>query len=296
MPRRLTTEEFISRAREKHGDKYSYDKAKYYNNITKVIITCPVHGGFEQIPHDHTNGAGCPHCSGNARLTTEQFVEKARKTHGDRFNYDKAKYKNNCTKVIITCPKHGDFEQEPANHYKGQGCPRCSPFARSTTEEFIEKARAAHGDKYNYDKVKYENNTTKVTITCPFHGDFEQEPRLHSRGHGCAECHSWTEKTRLYLVELESYGERFLKLGVTNYTVQKRYNNTYHANQTVIREIAYKDFEHSQEARVIEKRLLDKYKDNKYIPKISFSGHTECLGLGILEEIKKTWKHLLEEE
>ena len=287
MSRRLTTEQFIEKARKVHGDKYSYDKAEYKNTITKVIITCPEHGDFEQKPHDHyINRNGCPHCAGNARLTTEQFVEKARKIHGDKYSYDKAKYKSNFTKVIITCPEHGDFEQEPTNHYKGKGCPRCSPFARCTTEEFIEKARAAHGGKYNYDKVEYKNNSTKVTITCPFHGDFEQEPRIHSAGHGCPGCHSWTGKTRLYLVELESHGERFLKLGVTNYTVQKRYSNTYHRNQTVIREVAHRDFEHSQEARVVEEHLLGLYKDSKYTPKTPFSGHTECLNLDILEDLE----------
>ena len=51
-----------------------------------------------------------------------------------------------------------------------------------TTEQFIEKARSIHGDKYNYSKVNYINNKTKVTITCSEHGDFEQIPYNHLQG------------------------------------------------------------------------------------------------------------------
>ena len=57
-----------------------------------------------------------------------------------------------------------------------------------TTEEFIQKAKAVHGDKYNYSKVEYVNNRTKVVIICPEHGEFLQAPYRHLRGYGCHNC------------------------------------------------------------------------------------------------------------
>ena len=50
---------------------------------------------------------------------------------------------------------------------------------RITTNDFIKKAIEVHGDKYDYSKVEYINNSTKVCIICPIHGDFWQRPRNH---------------------------------------------------------------------------------------------------------------------
>ena len=58
-----------------------------------------------------------------------------------------------------------------------------------TRELFIEKARAVHGDKFDYAKTVYTFSKLKVTITCPEHGDFEQLPSNHtSRENGCPAC------------------------------------------------------------------------------------------------------------
>ncbi|OFX38698.1 MAG: hypothetical protein A2X08_13065, partial [Bacteroidetes bacterium GWA2_32_17] len=124
--KKSTTEEFIKRAREIHGNRYNYDKVKYINNITKVIISCPVHGDFEQVPKSHLKKKGCDSCGGSAKLSTEEFIKRARKIHGDNYNYDKVEYISTKEKVIITCPYHGDFEQCPENHIGlAQKCPRC---------------------------------------------------------------------------------------------------------------------------------------------------------------------------
>ncbi len=57
-----------------------------------------------------------------------------------------------------------------------------------TTEEFIQKAKAIHGDKYDYSKVEYVNASTNVRIICPIHGEFLQRPSHHLGGHGCSKC------------------------------------------------------------------------------------------------------------
>ena len=63
MPKKLTQEEFINRAKEKHGDKYDYSKVNYINSSTKICIICPIHGEFWQAPLDHLKYKGCKLCS-----------------------------------------------------------------------------------------------------------------------------------------------------------------------------------------------------------------------------------------
>lgn len=62
--RKLTTDEFIKKAREVHCDKYDYSKVEYINKRTKVCIICPIHGKFWQLPNNHIrHKQGCPKCS-----------------------------------------------------------------------------------------------------------------------------------------------------------------------------------------------------------------------------------------
>lgn len=126
MGKRLDTDGFISKARLKHGDRYDYSKTIYTNQTTPVIIICREHGEFQQRPNNHYMGAGCPVCSGNKKHTVESFIVKAREIHGDKYDYSKVEYEGNKSKVIIMCPEHGEFEQTPDKHMRGEGCPDCS--------------------------------------------------------------------------------------------------------------------------------------------------------------------------
>lgn len=192
MSKRLTTEEFVKKARETHGDRYDYSKVEYVNSVTKVCIICPKHGEFWQVPSSHLSGCGCPKCSG-CFMNLEYFIEKARKVHGDKYDYSKVNYVNTDTKVCIICPEHGEFWQTPDNHLQGRNCPKCGQARRnilktSNTIAFTTKAREIHGDRYDYSKVEYINNRTKVCIICPEHGEFWQAPSDHLQGHGCPKC------------------------------------------------------------------------------------------------------------
>ncbi len=60
-----------------------------------------------------------------AKLTTEEFIKKAREVHGDRYDYSKVEYVNNHTKVCIICKEHGEFWQSPSHHLEGSGCSKC---------------------------------------------------------------------------------------------------------------------------------------------------------------------------
>lgn len=59
------------------------------------------------------------------KLTNEAFINKALKVHGNKYDYSKSEYKGSGINVCISCKKHGGFWQTPANHNRGQGCPKC---------------------------------------------------------------------------------------------------------------------------------------------------------------------------
>ena len=123
--KRTSLETFLERAKQVHGDKYDYSRVKYKNNKTPVEIICPEHGSFMQSPEKHTaRGQGCPKCKPNYKMTRDDFIEKARKVHGDLYDYSKVDYKGNKEKVCITCPEHGDFWMSPNNHLRGHQCPK----------------------------------------------------------------------------------------------------------------------------------------------------------------------------
>lgn len=189
MSRRLTKDEFITRARAVHGTKYDYSKTEYTKNRAKVIITCPVHGDFEQSAANHLNGVGCARCSGKAKKTTEEFIAEARSIHGDRYDYSLVEYNNNSTKVQIICPEHGPFWQQPNNHVLLKaGCPACKKCRPTTMADFLTRSREHHGDRYDYSLAKYQGVDKKVEIICPEHGPFWQLADSHMRGRGCAKC------------------------------------------------------------------------------------------------------------
>ena len=190
---KLTTEEFIKKAREVHGDKYDYSKVEYVGSESKVCIVCPEHGEFWQAPHTHLRGGGCPICVGRAKMRTSDFIKRAKSIHGNKYDYSKAEYKGVFDKVCIICPDHGDFWQSAHSHLNGNGCPQCSKIRaaslrRKTNQDFIEQARKVHGDKYDYSKVVYKSAKDKIVINCPIHGDFMQVPYNHLNGAGCPVC------------------------------------------------------------------------------------------------------------
>ena len=126
MVKKLTISDFVKRARDIHGNKYDYSKVEYINSKTKVCIICPEHGEFWQAPYSHLNGQGCPKCAGNIKLNTNEFINKAREVHGDKYDYSKVNYVDTHTKICIICPEHGEFWQTPADHLRGIGCPNCN--------------------------------------------------------------------------------------------------------------------------------------------------------------------------
>lgn len=185
---------FITRSSKIHFGKYDYSKVNYVKNSIKVIIICPVHGEFLQIPNNHLMGIGCRICGINSTTSSpSDFINKSIKIHNGRYDYSLVNYINNHTKVIIICPVHGEFQQIPSAHLSGQGCKKCASlnnkklFARSVSD-FINESNKIHNGKYDYSKVNYINNKTKVIISCQIHGEFSQKPNAHLQGQGCHKC------------------------------------------------------------------------------------------------------------
>ena len=221
------TKLFIENARVKHGDCYDYSLVEYVRSSVKVKIVCPTHGQFEQSPNKHANqGQGCPVCGDAAKnrdrnaLAALEFVTKAKLAHGDDYSYAKVVYKNSKTRVIITCPSHGDFEQVAGHHLSGHGCKACADDSTATNQstvparEFVSKARLVHGDMYCYSLTRYVNARMKVLITCPIHGNFEQTPNNHLSGQGCSARHQDRDQpTRVYI--MQSTCGKMVKIGLS---------------------------------------------------------------------------------
>lgn len=225
----LKQEDVIRQFKEIHGDQYSYDKVKYKHDITKIIITCKIHGDFKLTPKSHKSGKGCPRCFKTGRASKNEIIDAFRAIHGDTYDYDKVNYVNDLKPITITCREHGDFIQTPKSHKQGSGCPRCNPSGRKTTEEAIQDFKTIHFDRYNYDKVDYIDSHTKVIITCKIHGDFEQTPHNHlngnRRGSGCPSCVSNGFNSMLpgILYYLKIDNGRAYKIGITNKNVEERF-------------------------------------------------------------------------
>ena len=146
MPQKYTTEDFIKQACKVHGNRYDYSKVNYTGSGNRVCIICPKHGEFWQTPHEHLRGGNCPKCSVKAKLDNDSFIEKARKVHGDKYDYSKVQYVNANTPVTIICPLHGEFLQMPSKHLNGHGCPVCGNKNNVTEVNFFKTLKKIFGN------------------------------------------------------------------------------------------------------------------------------------------------------
>ena len=248
-----------------------------------------------------------------------KFIAKAKDKYGDKYNYDKVEYLHSKSKVIITCPEHGDFMQTPNAHLKksGTGCTKCGikkgrKSITCTTEEFINKAKAKHNDFYNYSFVEYSHSFDKIHIVCPKHGKFTQDAHMHLYGHGCPECgaertvaakradpckNGWSyskwksrgennkyfDGFKLYIIECTDGDETFVKIGKTFTTVTKRYYGSLPYNWRVITSIVgTAEYISSLEEELHRNLNSAGY---KYTPKKKFNGSSECYKCKYTEEI-----------
>lgn len=235
----------------------------------------------------------------NTPLTTEEFITASNIVHKYYYNYTNTVYTNCYTKVTITCPIHGDFEQIPSDHKTGSGCPKCKSDKQTkrqliTTDIFIEKAKTVHGDKYDYSKVDYVHNKSKVTITCPIHGDFVQTPNSHLQKRGCQACTKAKNKDNIwhytgwkeagtkskqfdgysvYIIECWDDTERFIKIGKTYINIKKRFSSGHLPYEYKVLSQVYGSADFISD---LEHQLQKQCKEYTYVPLKLFGGRYEC--------------------
>lgn len=251
------------------------------------------------------------------KLTTSEFIDKAIIIHGLVYDYSKVVYTTNKNKVIIICNQHGEFIQTASHHLSGSICPTCAKIKvakqlllqnRSNIFEFTAKAFMIHGNKYTYEKAKYVNSKTKITITCPIHGDFEQTPNDHLDGCGCPICKFANTKTfwsysdwqkagessanfngfTLYVIECKNNSEHFIKIGKTFQSLNVRFQKGVKMPYNWTTLLTY-----TSDAITISKlecKLQNNFKNFAYIPTIPFGGSYECFEPTILTSLKEKFE------
>lgn len=178
---RLTLDSFIQKSKEVHGEAYDYSKVVYETNLSMVTITCKKHGDWIQRAGSHLMGNGCKKCyQESCLLTTEDFISKARKIHGDKFDYSKVIYKGGPIKVEIICPKHGSFWQAPKTHvHTGNGCWKC---AESKGERAVELVLLKYGINFVREyrikphRFRYDFFLPDFNVYIEYHGHQHYRP------------------------------------------------------------------------------------------------------------------------
>lgn len=178
----LTTEEFIRRAKEIHGDKYDYSKVNYTGYHNKVIIICKTCGlEYSQNCGSHLNGNGCSRCANNYRPSTEEFIEKARAVHGDKYDYSEVEYINAFTKVKIICPQHGPFWVTPNSHITNKkGCPYCKEsHGEREVRVWLEKHFIPFTKYQKFERLKHINDLNVDFFLSNFNLAIEYQGEQH---------------------------------------------------------------------------------------------------------------------
>lgn len=218
-------ESYIARAKEKHGDKFSYEDVKEIKTNGKVTIKCNKHGKFTitHIQHLESKTGGCPICRadlGKAKIN-ERVRTKFVAIHGDQFDYGKADL-SSPSKVTITCKDHGKFKVKVNVHRNSEygGCTGCNKVGegKKNAQKFITRSQEKFGDQYDYSKVESIHIGTVITITCKKHSEFKINYIRHieSSNGGCPECrkerHSNSKQQHFEKFKAESiakHGDKF---------------------------------------------------------------------------------------
>lgn len=196
---------FAEKARKVHGERFDYSRANETDERGRALIICAVHGEFWQFKGNHLSGRGCRACSNELKTTTvKEFIERSQLIHGaGTFDYSGVKqFATTRDKVAIICPEHGEFFQIARDHMRGVGCQACGLIRmRVSFSEFVERARAIHGDHYGYLEESWDVDPQFVVVICPSHGEYKQNWYNHSIGMGCARCRNLVSKPEIELFQ-----------------------------------------------------------------------------------------------
>jgi hypothetical protein len=221
----INKKEFLIKEFESiHGNKYNYSRVNYTGAKKLIEILCKVenHGSFFQTPDNHKQGKGCIKCAGLDKLSTSTIIDRVKIIHGDKYDYSFVEGgKTNRNKITII-NKESNTTHSVSPHSIFNVKTKCSiSNADNKNLFFIYKAKKIHGNKYDYSKVDYNGNKINVTLICPIHGEFKQKPNIHLQGKGCPIC-------------CESKGEKiireFLQKNKIIYKPQHKFNDCKYKN------------------------------------------------------------------
>lgn len=171
-----------------HGKRYMYEKESFLNVSTKMNIICKKHGRFIQAPYQHYGGSGCPKCGveevhEGLKLSFQDFLKEAQKTHGKKYDYSDSEYTTIHTPIKIICKRHGDFLQVPRDHYRGSGCPKCnSSKGEREIRKILKKWKIPFEEQKTFDDLKLKSNLRcdfylpKENVVIEFNGLQHYEP------------------------------------------------------------------------------------------------------------------------
>jgi len=199
--KKLGFEEWVKRCDKVHNSKYQYLPCEYKNNVSKMIIICPIHGQFLQGAGQHQRGQGCVICGRQViadleRIPKEEFIRRCNEVHNNKFDYSTVHdYKNLNEHITFICPFHGEITQHGRSHMKGSDCVKCSyekrgDKRRGSFEEFVTEAKRKFGDTYEYIKDSFSMSSGDIEYICKVHGLVKQNCKTHLISKGCSKCFS----------------------------------------------------------------------------------------------------------
>ncbi len=153
----------------------------------------------------------------NKDLKTINFIKESIKIHGENeFDYKDTIYKDTRTKIIMNCKKGHLMEVLYKSHITAKRkCKKCADInnallrIKKAEETFAEKSIKIHGEKYNYNEVKYVNCKTPVLIICDKNHKFEITPFQHLNGKGCTFCNNINNEFDLESTNVKTNKKKF---------------------------------------------------------------------------------------
>ena len=198
--RTWTKDEVETRLKELHGEDIIFSGISDSPKLgDKVNAICSIHGEFKRKPTltrlliEKTGCFRCRSSETQIKKNNRDYISDFKKVHGDKYDYSQFEFKGVPRHITVICPTHGPFSILIHNHLKGRGCRDCKSVKlaeerRSKPEDIIRRFNLIHNKKYTYERMNWVNYKTEITITCPKHGDFTQDPRNHIGGKGCPDC------------------------------------------------------------------------------------------------------------
>lgn len=301
VARRLTVEDAIKQAKEKHGDTYDFSKATFVSHKDKWTLICKVHGEFRQRPEATIAGRGCKKCAairkGKVRTLSHTEAIRRAKIANPELDFSRAIYMHSSKKWLVGCKTHGFFPQRPVSTWLGRGCKRCSGTGKRLIpySEFLVRLANVHGDKYLVVNDEYQGISKPIKMRCKIHGDWDTfGERLVINKSGCEACHHGGVPKLVYFFMLKTQDGFGVKIGLTKDILNRRYQLTrdFGYRPLLLGHILFDDGGH---AFKLEQFLLEETGNREVIPLLKNKNTEETRKFSSMDEFKSVIGSLVNE-